>query len=84
VLINLFMLFPIGFIVYVFSKDKPFLKTIIITLLVSLIIETLQFVLPIHRNTEILDIILNFLSGVISASYCHLLSKLKFKKTQHT
>ena len=80
-LINLSMLFPLGFIVYAFSKHKPFFKTIIFAFAISLLIELYQFVLPIYRNTELTDILFNTLSGVISGVYCHILSKLKaFKK----
>lgn len=71
--VNLAMMFPLGFIVYVFSNKKPFIKTIIFALSLSLFIELYQFILPIYRNTEITDIIFNILSGVASAIYCQLL-----------
>ena len=80
-LVNLSMLFPIGFIVYVFSNRKPFIKTIIIAFCLSLFIELYQFILPIHRNTELTDILFNTTSGLISATYCYILSKFNaFKK----
>ena len=71
--VNLAMMFPLGFIVYVFTNKKPFLKTVIFALSLSLFIELYQFILPIYRNTEITDIIYNVLSGVISATYCQIL-----------
>ncbi len=71
--VNLMMLFPLGFIVYVFTNKKPFLKTIIFALSLSLFIELYQFILPIYRNTEITDIIFNVLSGLVSAVYCQIL-----------
>ena len=81
--INLSMLFPLGFIVYVFANHKPFLKTILFAFLLSLLIELYQFVLPIYRNTELTDILFNTLSGVISATYCFVLSKFKAFKNTH-
>lgn len=79
-LINLFLLFPIGFVVYTFTNKKQFLKTILFSLLLSIIIELYQWVLPIHRNTELSDIIFNTISGVISAIYLEVLTKLTDKK----
>lgn len=76
VLINLFLLFPLGFVVYTFSEKHQFLKTVLFSLLLSIIIELYQFILPVHRNTELSDIIFNTLSGVISAAYCELLKKI--------
>ena len=82
VLINLFLLFPIGFVTYSFCKKRKFLKTVLLALFISIIIETLQFVLPVVRNTEPSDIIFNTLSGIISAGYCSLLTKFgAFKNT---
>lgn len=83
ILINVFMFFPLGFIVYTFAKTKHFSKTIILALILSLCIELIQFVLPIHRYTELTDILFNTLSGLISAFACKLLSsKGAFKKSK--
>ncbi len=79
-LINLFLLFPIGFVVYTFTDKKQFLKTILFSFLLSIIIELYQWVLPIHRNTEVSDVIFNTISGVISAVYLEILTKLTDKK----
>lgn len=76
ILVNLALLLPTGFIVYVFAKEHKFLKTISFAFLISLFIELYQFILPVSRATELTDILLNTLSGVISASYCCLLEKL--------
>lgn len=75
-LVNIFLLFPVGFVTFVFSKKYKFLKTILFAFALSLLIETYQIVLPIYRNTELGDIILNTISGVISAVYCTILTKL--------
>ena len=84
IIINLFMFFPIGFIVYVFANKKPFIKTIIFAFCLSLFVELYQFILPIERYTELTDIIFNTASGLISATVCHYLSKLgAFKPNKH-
>lgn len=80
--INLILLFPIGFIVFSFAKKRPFLKTIIIAFLISILIELYQFILPVARTTELTDILFNTLSGFISAIYCKILQKFGgFKKS---
>lgn len=76
VLINLFMFFPLGFVVYTFSKNHAFAKTILLAFVLSCFIEFYQFALPIIRNSEISDIIFNTLSGLISAVTCESLKKL--------
>ena len=76
VLVNLVMMFPLGFLVYIFSNKNKFLKTILFAILLSVIIETYQFVLPISRTTELTDLLFNTLSGIISAVYCYFLTKL--------
>ena len=73
------MLFPIGAFVLSQTQKKTLLKTILTALLVSVIIEFLQFALPINRTTELFDIVLNTLSGVIGYAYFYLLLKV-FKK----
>ena len=65
ILYNLVMLFPVSAFVMSQTNKNVFLKTILISFLVSLTIETLQFVLPIARNTEIFDIVTNVASGII-------------------
>ena len=75
-LVNLSMFLPLGFIVYTFSKNKPFIKTIIFALALSLFIELYQFILPIYRNTELTDPLFNTISGLVSAAYCTVLLKL--------
>lgn len=80
-LVNLILLFPIGFIVFTFTKKHKFLKTILVAFLLSLFIELYQFILPVSRTTELTDLLFNTLSGVISACYCKLLQKFNCFKT---
>ena len=80
-LINLFLLFPVGYVVFTYSEKYQFLKTILLALLISVVVEIYQWVLPIHRNTELSDILFNTISGLISAIYCNLLLKLGAFKT---
>ena len=72
------MMFPVGFLVYIFSKKHRFIKTILIALILSFVIEFYQFMLPISRTTELTDLLFNGLSGIISAIYCYFLTKLGF------
>ncbi len=72
---NLILFLPLGFIVYTFAKKHRFLKTILLAFVLSISIEILQWILPVSRNTEILDVLLNTLSGTISATYCYVLDK---------
>jgi glycopeptide antibiotics resistance protein len=78
IIINLAMFFPIGFLVYIFSKKHRFLKTIIFAFLLSLFVEFYQFALPVSRTTELTDVLFNTLSGIISSIYCYFLTKLGF------
>ena len=79
-LINLALLFPIGFIVDVFSKNHKILKTVIFSLALSIFIEMSQFILPVSRTTELTDILFNTLGGTISAFYCLFINKLGSNK----
>ena len=79
IFLNLVMIFPIGAFVFSQSKSNVLIKTILMSFLISFCIETLQFILPINRTTEILDIILNTISGIIGYIYYYLLLKV-FKK----
>ena len=73
--VNTFLLFPLG--QYIALKSKhPILQSIVWSFIVSTIIELLQFVLPIDRTTEILDIILNTISGLLGAIYILLIQKI--------
>ena len=74
--VNLALFFPIGFIVYIFAKNRKFVKTIIFAFLLSILVEFYQFILPVGRTTELTDLLFNTLSGVISAGYCFLLQKI--------
>lgn len=80
-LINLFLLFPVGYLVYTFCEKHKFIKTILLALAISLFIEIYQWVLPIHRNTELSDILFNTISGLVSAIYCNLLLRFGAFKT---
>lgn len=81
IMVNIVLLFPVSYIVFVFSKTNYFAKCIFFAFVVSLIIETYQWVLPIPRGTEIIDLILNTLCGVVSYLYCKLLKRFgAFKK----
>ncbi len=83
-LINLALLFPIGFIIFTFAKKHKLLKTILFTFIISVFIELYQFILPVPRTTELTDILFNTLSGLISGLYCLFLEKITRKKDIHS
>lgn len=69
--LNLIMMLPISaFILAITKKDrfyfkKAFLLTILVSFLLSVFIETMQFVLPFERTTELFDLLTNTISGVL-------------------
>lgn len=69
--LNLLMMFPISVFVLVITKKdkfcykKTFILTLVLSFLLSACIEILQFVLPIDRTTEILDLVINTFSGAL-------------------
>jgi len=75
VLVNLFLLFPFGFILPII-KHLTFYKVLLLGFLLTLTIEILQFMLPIIRYTELLDIINNTISVILGYQYYLLISKL--------
>lgn len=75
ILLNIFMLFPVGAFCLCNFKKHTFIKTLLISFVISVTIELLQFVLPVNRSTEILDVILNTLSGAIGYLYFYLVFK---------
>ena len=82
ILINLFMLIPIGMAI-AFLKKTSYLKSLLIFALVGLIcgfaIELTQFILPIQRSVQLSDVIFNMISvligGIIGKLYLILLKK---------
>ncbi|MBR1984616.1 MAG: VanZ family protein [Clostridia bacterium] len=62
---NLFMLIPVGAFVASQTTQKRFLKTALIPFCMSFIIELFQFILPISRYTEVFDLVINTISGII-------------------
>lgn len=86
VLYNLIMLFPVSAFVFSQTQEKTFLKTILISFVLSFIIELLQFILPVYRTTEVFDIITNTASGVIGYLYFYfvnyLAKKIREKKSK--
>ena len=68
VLINIYMLIPIGHVVVYCSKRlgvSLIIKLVIIGLLYGVLIETIQFVLPVPRSVQLSDVIFNTISVCI-------------------
>lgn len=78
-LLNIIMLFPVGAFVLALNTKHSFIKTIVFSFVISFTIEVLQFVLPIQRTTEVLDILLNTLSGILGYLYYFLIYKFAKK-----
>lgn len=74
---NLAMFLPLGVFVFGLKERRKFLSTISLALLLSIIIEVLQFILPFARTTELADIILNVSSGFVSATFCLIFYSIK-------
>jgi len=83
---NIVMLFPVSAFVYGVFKDKIFLRTVLISFIISFCIEFFQFVLPVLRTTEVFDILANVLSGIIGFCYFSLIyyvSKKVYNKSKN-
>ena len=63
------MFFPVAAFVISQTDKNMFLKTILISFVLSFIIEFLQFILPVYRTTEVFDIVTNTISGIIGFVY---------------
>src|SRR5699024_12705389 len=70
--INLFI--PFGFFLYVLISK--FTITILLTILFSLLIELLQYLMPIGRISNIDDVLLNAAGGIIGSAFGLLFVKL--------
>jgi len=81
VIYNLIMLFPVAAFVFSITKKRVLLKTIIISFLISFLIELFQFILPVDRTTELFDLLTNTVSGIIGFFYYNLFFK-SLKKGQ--
>ena len=72
-IINMLMLMPLGSAVCMISKRKNikfgFILSLVIGLFCGLIIEMLQFVLPVFRSVQLLDVIYNTISSCIGYLY---------------
>ena len=74
---NLTMFLPLGIFVFNLREKKKYISTIVLAFLLSITIEVLQFVLPIARTTELADIVLGTISGIVSASFCKVFYSIK-------
>lgn len=84
VIINLFLLFPLGYTYTRLSKSKSaFYKLIFLGFLVSLFIEFCQFLLPIVRYPEVLDVLNNTISVILGCLYCLLITKIRNRGVRH-
>ncbi len=80
-LLNIFMLIPIGAFSVVRLKNKKLsiLFGLILGLLTGFVIESVQYILPVYRSVQLSDIVLNGISGLIGAIYYYLVYLLRQK-----
>ena len=71
---NLIMFLPIAFFVGLLYNKPSFLKCVLITMAFSVFVELCQ--LPQDRGTDIDDVILNTLGGVIGYALCFIIGKI--------
>ena len=79
VIINILMFVPLGFLLMPIFKKHAFVKTLLIGISFTIMIEISQLVLPISRNPQLSDIILNSLSCLIGIA-CFIILKLVSSK----
>lgn len=87
--INLLMLFPVGMLVFYFSRKKKWWARLILLVVFGLLsgtfIETCQFILPVPRSVQLSDVLLNavsvFAGGLIAWGYLAVIKKIKHRIT---
>lgn len=79
VILNLIMMFPVSAFLFSQNSKNIFIKTMIVSFIISVSIEFLQFALPIGRCTEIFDVVLNVLSGLIGYLYFKIVNLISNK-----
>lgn len=75
VLMNIVLFIPASFFLYIIIRRE--LLTTVLCLLMSVFIETMQYLLPIGRITSIDDIILNSIGGILGVILGVLFLKFK-------
>ena len=63
--INICMLAPLGFLLGGIINKYKVIKSVTFGLILSIFIEVMQYILPIGRNAQLTDIILNTISALI-------------------
>lgn len=81
IVINIFMLVPIGISVYNLFNKQKLVRALLFGLGAGCFIEIMQLILPIARSPQLSDIILNGISGLLGGVYAMVISKIKCKKS---
>lgn len=81
VIINLFLCFPIGFVIPALFNKTNIFRVLLIGFLFSFSIEFLQFTLPILRSPELLDVINNTISVLLGFIYFNIIKKVRTNLT---
>lgn len=74
-LLNVLLFVPFGFFLYLLIRKE--LLTTVLACITSIMIETMQYILPIGRVTNIDDVILNTIGGIIGMLFGVIVLKLE-------
>ncbi len=79
-IINLIMLIPVGIALYVLLPKHQLLLSLPIGLIIGILIECSQFVLPVYRSVQLSDALLNMISVWLGACLGWVYYKITNKK----
>jgi glycopeptide antibiotics resistance protein len=79
IIINILLLFPFGSVLAIIKNNISYRKILVFSLLISFFIEFFQFLLPIRRYPELLDIINNTFSGILGYQYYLIIKKITIR-----
>ena len=86
-LINIVMLIPIGLTIVYFNNKSivsKFVVLVIVGVVMGVLLETIQFILPVVRSVQLSDVLLNtfsvVLGGIIGLLYNFVTCRIKRKK----
>lgn len=83
VVANVLLFVPLGIYIHAVSNKKKIVASMLVSLLMGLMIETLQYILA-TGSFDIDDILLNFLGSLFGISICHLAYHLSRKDNMQT
>lgn len=82
-LINITMLIPIGLVVVFFNRKtfkNKIINLLVVGVIFGIILESLQYILPVYRSVQLSDVVLNALSVLIGGVMGILYDKIFIRK----